>query len=369
MRLFELNSDDNTVYFCFMNSNPPTLGYKLAIDALKEYAGESDHMVFINPAQDDDISPLDFKTNLAYNKKVFTNTTFDTTGKAQNPIQALQILSKKYNKIYLLTRDSKVRDFKRLETYAESWGVEDFEVIGLGDSKRSLPIGTTKEEAFTAVDMNDFDKFKKTIPSKNSQLMSQIFLDLRKIMIDAERKEETDGVDESTAMTFDVLKEMSYFSNTYITESCSKDMLENKVLNMETIIPTFDSFKIVFNENSNKTIKLAKDKSDGKYAFIFKTKPELLESFLSVNESSVKKALRFYITESASAGSTASGNIAGVNMMFGDIVKREIDFSAIENMDFNKAQPKYIQAVNKVLNTYGYMDAETAAKLRTYLNE
>ena len=76
MRLFELESDNNTVYFAFINSNPPTFGYKRALDTIKDIAYNSDHLVFINPAYDGEMFPLKPEEAIKYNKQSLKTVNF-----------------------------------------------------------------------------------------------------------------------------------------------------------------------------------------------------------------------------------------------------------------------------------------------------
>ncbi len=361
MRLFELEADEKAVYFCFINANPPTFGYKRALDKVRELSGDANVVAFINPAHDKKLFPLDFKTNLAYTKKVFPAVQFDATGTVENPIQALKKLSNDYSKIYFVTRDSSINEFKRMYTYAEQWGISSFEIIGMGDSHRPLPTGTSKDAALESVEDNDFESFKKTIPSNDNALISRMFLDLRKVMIDDSNRV-VDGSDEVVESIYISIKSMAGYNSGYLMESTTRDLYHNKTITFEGIVDSLRNLKMVFNQRSNARVKLAKDTQDNNMVIILKCKQEELDKFMELNEAVVKQALKMYVNET-----TTSANIASSVSLFGDITRRPIDLSAIENMTFDKHTPKYIQALNHVLNMYGYMTPEASEKIKKYL--
>lgn len=362
MRLFELETDDNTVYFTFINANPPTFGYTRALDKLRKMAGNADSITFVNPMQNNTTSPLHFDENVKYLKKIFTRNIFDTTGRVENPIQALKELSKRYNKIYFLTRDKNVREFKRMYTYAEQWGVDSFEIVGLGDSSRPLPTGTSKEASLEAVLSNDYEAFKKTIPSNDKQLLSQLFIDLRKRMIDGERDKEETALAEATDTIYHTMKGLIQQSS-YLSESVEITPHGHQQIVLEGVVDILKNLKLVFNPNSNKNVKMGRDLMDNNMVIITKCKPNKIKEFMDLNEVNMKKAIRAYLNECVT-----SANIATVPSMIGGTVKRDIDYSIIDDLDDNSTTPKYVQAVNKVLNTYGYMDQEIANRLRELID-
>jgi len=361
VRLFEIEKDDSTVYFSFVNSNPPTFGYKRALDTLRGLSEDSDTIVFINPVQDNKLYPLDFKDSLKYNKRIFPNITFSNEANIQNPIQALKKLSKTYNKIYFVTRDKNIKEYKRMYTYAENWGVSSFEIIGMGDSKRPLPTGVSKEAALLAVEENDFESFKKTIPSSNTQLVSNLFIELRKKMIDIENRE-TDNKTDVEESIFHTIKSLASYNSGFLNESTSKDALSNKVIFLEKWFNSLSNLKIVLNPNASSAVQLGEDLQDGNLALILKSDVNDIDTFMDLNEDKVKKAIGVYIKET-----TTSANIATNNSLFGDIVKRNIDYDEIDNMTYEKGTPKYLQALNHVINKYGYMDDKAAQKIKELL--
>lgn len=361
MRLFELESDEKSIYFCFINSNPPTFGYKRALDKVRELSGDASMIAFINPAQDKNLFPLSFKENLAYNRKIFPQVHFDQTGTIENPIQALKKLSKDYSKIYFVTRDKSINEFKRMYTYAEQWGVSSFEIIGMGDSSRPLPTGTAKAASIQSVVDNDFESFKKSTPSNDVQLISRLFLDLRKIIIDDSQRQ-VDGSDDITESVYVSLKAINDYNKGFLTESIGRDIYHNKTFVFEGLLDSLKNLKLVFNPKSTAKVKVARDTSDQNIVIIMKCNQYDLDKFMELNESVVRKAIQHYITET-----TTSANIASTVGLFGDIVRRPIDTTVLDDMTFTDHVPKYIQALNHIINTYGYMTQEAADKIREYL--
>jgi len=355
MRLFELESDNNTVYFAFINSNPPTFGYKRALDTIKDIAKNSDHLVFINPAYDGEMFPLKPEEAIKYNKAIFKNSKFYEKTDIQNPIQALKYISEKYSKVYFLTRDKTVKDFRRMYEYAENWGIESFEIIGLGDSTRPLPTGTSKDAAMDAVMDNDYESFKKTIPSNDNRTISNLFIDLRKAVLDEnEVKESTVNV------VYEALLALSKHNTMYLNEHVKRDTLDNHVIMVENFIDQLKKFKIVFNNRINST-KVASD-NEQNYVIMMNTNTEKLQQYLDLNEKTVKEALQFYVNESIT-----SGNIASTSNLLGNPIKRNIDYSFIKDIKKSNSYNKHLDAVNHVLNTYGYIDKDIVNEIDTKL--
>lgn len=361
MRLFELEQDEsNTVFFVFINANPPTFGYTRALNYLREISKSSDSIAFINPVQDDLRSPLYFDENIVFANKIFKRTTFDRSGKIQNPIQALKVLSEKYSKIYFLTRDANKEDFDRMHVYAQQWGVDEFEIIGMGDSERPLPTGTSKEASLRSVLDNDFEAFKKTIPSNDTSLVSELFIALRKRMIKGE-KEGNNKITEDTDTMFNVLHSTTDYSD-ILTESCTVNPAGAKEVVVEDIFNPVKKLKMVFNPHNKNNVSLGKDISDNNLVIIAKCQPENLTEFLDLNEKEVKKVLGLYIKET-----TTSGNIASSTSLFPTISKRDIDYDEIKNMDYIENVSKFVQATNHIISKYGYFDGKIAKNLKDML--
>lgn len=357
MRLFEIESDENAMYFVFINSNPPTYGYKRALETLKELSKNANHVAFINPAYDgDSVYPLPFKKALEFNKKIFNDVTFYNRDDVQNPIQALKKLSGKYSKIYFVTRDKNIKDYNRMHQYAENWGIESFDIIGLGDSKRPLPTGTSKEVSMDAVMDNDYDAFKSTIPSNNSALVSDLFITLRKEVID--EKDEKINVDES----YLCLLALAKFNRHVLSEQCKDDYLGNEVLVLENFINKFKNLKLVLS-NSFKGTALGKDKFDN-YVIMMKTDSEKLQQYLELNEESIKKVLTHYIKESITSGSIASSTT-----ILGDPIRRDIDYSFLKDIKKSNSLNKKLDAMNYVINNYGFIDKDVIDTIEEKFND
>lgn len=354
MRLFEIESDENAIYFVFINSNPPTFGYKRALATLKELSKNSDHLAFINPAQHGDNYPLPFKTSLKYNKKIFTDTEFHEKENIKNPIQALKMLSKDYSKIYFVTRDHKVKDFRRLHQYAESWGVESFDVIGLGDSKRPLPTATSKDVSINAVIDNDYDVFKGTIPTTNTHVLSNLFIDLRKELIEDSDK------DVDTNEAYISLLSLAEYGGSLLKENMSVDRLGNKVIKLENFMDRFKNLKLILDDKF-KNVSFGKDRDDN-YVLMMNADVEKLRQYIEVNESDIRKSLSLYINESIT-----SGNIATTANVIGEPIKREIDYGFMVDVKKSTSMNKKLDAVNHVLNNYGYIDSDVIQRIEKEL--
>lgn len=353
MRLFELETDENSIYFVYINSNPPTFGYKNAFNMLKDLSKDGEHLAFINNAYDGEAFPLKFEESLKFNKKVFPDINFSKNKNISNPIQALKELSKKYTKIYFLVRDKDIKKYRRMYQYAENWGVESFELIGLGDSTRTLPTGKSKQESLDAVIDGDYDSFKKTIPTKNSKVLSDLYLTLRNRLLD-EKDDKTD-VNECFLKLYLASKYTKYQMN----ESTFKDRLGNKVLSLGNIISGLDDLQIVFNKHTN---KLSLGKKDNNYVIMMNTKPEQLQSYLDVNEDKMKDVLELYLKESISSTSVAS-----TNMPLFKPLSRDIDYSFIDDIKKSNSLNKRLDAINHVINTYHIIDGDIVNEIESRL--
>lgn len=355
MRLFELESDENSIYFVFINSNPPTFGYKRAMDTLLSLSKDSEHIVFINPAHDGENFPLEHKELIEYNKKIFKNVNFYNKSDVQNPIQALKYLSEKYSKVYFVTRDNTINDYRRMYQYAENWGIDSFDIIGLGDSKRPLPTGTSKEVAMNAVMDNDYDAFKSAIPSNDKTVLSNLFIALRKQVLN-DRTEKVD-VDESFLCLSAIAKHGKYV----MLESSSHDQLGNKVIHLENFIDRFKGIKLVLS-NCFKGITVGQD-TDSNYVLMMKTDARKLEQFLELHEEKVKSVLR-YLHESITSSSVASSTT-----LFGEPIKRDIDYSFLTDIKKSNSLNKKLDAINYVLNNYHFIDKSVVTHIEDELSE
>lgn len=352
LRLFELESDENAIYFAFINANPPTFGYKRALDTLKELSKDSKHIAFINPTFDGNEYPLKFDESLKYNKKIFDTVNFSDDKNVQNPIQALKKLSEKYTKIYFVTRDKYVKDYSRMYQYAENWGVESFDIIGLGDSTRPLPTGTSKDNAIEAVVDNDYESFKKAIPSDNKALVSDLFITIRKrILDDSESKE-------SVNEAYLKLLCLSKYANYSLNENVSKDQLGNNVYMLENMMNSFKNLKLALG-GKFKGVSLGKDLSNN-YVIMMNTNVDKLQQYIELNERPLKEALEIYLKESIT-----SGNVASTTTMFGDLVKRDIDYSFIKDIKKSNSLNKKLDAINHVLNNYGYINKDVVNEIES----
>lgn len=345
MRLFEIESDENAVYFAFINSNPPSFGYKRALDTITDLSRDSNHVVFINPTQYGTQYPLPFDKTLHYNKLIFRKTNFHKQKNIKNPIQALKMLSSEYSKIYFVTRDKYVKDYRRMYQYAESWGVDSFDIIGLGDSKRPLPTGTSKDVSINAVLDNDYDTFKSTIPSKNKNTLSNLFIDLRKELID----EKDAKVDANEAYTS--LLALAKYGKVQLQESFNVDALGNKVYHLENVMDRFKDLKLVLGDKF-KNISFGQDENKN-YVIMLNTDLDKLQQYLEANEEPIKESLSHFINESIT-----SGNVASFSNVIGEPIKRDIDYSFLYNIKKSNSLNKQLDAINYVLNNYGFIDGE-----------
>lgn len=356
MRLHEIESNDNTIYFAFINSNPPTFGYKRALDTIKEMAKNSSYIVFINPAYDGNEFPLNHKESLEYNKKVFPNTNFYDKDDVKNPIQALKKLSERYTSIYFITRDNSIKDYSRMREYAENWNVESFDILGLGDSTRPLPTGTSKKVAMDAVIDNDYDNFKRTIPTNNKEVVSNLFISLRKEVLN-------DPIEESVTSDnlYSLLYSMASHNTIHMNENKKTDRLGNYVLHVDQLVNKMSNLKLVLGDKF-KSPKLGKD-AQKNYVIMLNTDVSKLQEYMDLHEHTIKDIIKVYMNES-----TTSSSVASVSMLFSTPITRDIDYSFIKDIKKSNSLNKHLDAMNHVINTYGLINSDIIATIEDKLN-
>ena len=82
------------VVFTFGRMNPPTKGHIKLIDKTMHEAGKDDHVIFLSQVQDKKKNPLDWKTKVAFLKRVVPNIQIANAPEAKSPFQAIDWLEK-----------------------------------------------------------------------------------------------------------------------------------------------------------------------------------------------------------------------------------------------------------------------------------
>lgn len=348
-------------------ANPPTYGYKLAFEKLLNVSKGANHVVFINPMVDPDINPLSFKKNLSYNKALFPNVKFNEVGNIKTPLEALKYLSNDYDIIYLVTKDENIDEYRRYSKYAENWGVYDFDVIGLGDSKGDNTKGKTNTLARKYVKTNNYEEFKNTIPTDNERLMSSLFLDLRKAMM-SNGDEAKDEVSEQVGKLIESIREKnSGFS--VMEEYFSTDKEGNRYIMLNEINNFFKNIKLVMS-NKYKDYSIAKDK-DKNYVIFINSSMKSLDKKLTEDSELFEKTIR----NTHRLDETTAGAIASSNAVLGQPIKRipnsdESAFEFVKKIKYDQScRDKLNASMGEFINRNGYIDQNVIKKIKDILEK
>lgn len=368
MRLHEISRSKKTIYFMMAFSNPPTFGYSLAFNKLKALAGTAEHIVFLNPLSDVKLNPLSFKTSLAFNKKIFPNIRFSEAENIKTPLEALKYLSNEYDVVTLVTRDENVTAFKRFGQYADAWGIREFRVLGLGDSSSDATKGKTNTLSRKFVIDNDFDSFKKTIPSEDPELVSKLFLELRKAMllnVGGKRKQK-DTIEECVDSVIEYVERLSGTFN-ISEEFLVKDKEGNMIFLLEKITDKFKNIRLVLS-NKYKEYSIGRDNSNNMVIFI-NTSADKLDKKLVEDKEIVSKTIKNAIVLSENT----SGSMASVNAVLGSPIKRitpsdNTSYEFVKTIKYDKScNDKLSTSMSEFVNRYGYIDSDAINKIKSIL--
>lgn len=373
MKLFEVNSnEENTIYFMMVYANPPTYGYKLAYEKLLNMAGTSDHAVFINPMQDETLNPLPHEKTLRYNMKIFPNVTFYKRSDKKNALEALQYLSEKYSNIYLVTSDENVSRYQRFYNYAERWGVFNFDIIGLGDSQDPIDPERKNSVARQAVLDNQYEVFKKTIPTRDENVISKLYLDMRKSMLGLDESRAYKYIGEYKQDKFDIFVEKTiqfiYERNNGIKilkEFVEKDPIDNTIFSLSHISPKV-KIDLVLTEKAEDFSLGYSELKNRKVIFINSTIDKLDEK-LELNKEKFKTALRGAVKLKES---TTAGAVSTVNSVLGQPIRRveKFDLSFVDKIKKDdKNYSKLQTAMKEFIDTHGYIDSNAIEKIKKRL--
>lgn len=369
MRLHELNNSSNTVYFMMVHSNPPTYGYQLAFNKLKEIAGDSKHIVFINPMRDAEVNPLDFKTVLKYNKALFPDINFHSTDSVKTPLDALKYLANEYDIIYLVTKDENVKNYQRYKSYAEDWGVYDFEVLGLGDSRdESATSGRTNTLSRQYVLDNNYKAFKDTIPSDDEKILSSLFIDLRKAMLVNNNSKKETSKDHVKEAVEDVIEFFHQKNDGFsiLREYFSKDENGDYYIMLESINKYLKNIKLVVSDKY-KDYAIGKDRQNNCIVFMNGRLSDLNKK--AVRESHI---LEKTISNAKTLNeTTTAGSIATANSVLGTPIKRvnnNASYEFVKEIKYDEeCQDKLQKCMGEFINRNGYIDSTVIKKIKEML--
>lgn len=138
--LFEAESKEKHITFCFGRMNPPTIGHEQLLDTCASVGG--DYLIFVSQTQDKKKNPLDYSTKIDFIRKMFPkhaskvveNPSLNTIGKV-----ASYLFEQGYTHATIVGGSDRIEDlYKLLETYngveGKAHGYYKFETL---DAKSS----------------------------------------------------------------------------------------------------------------------------------------------------------------------------------------------------------------------------------------
>ena len=185
LRLFEQQT--KKVSFTFGRFNPPTTGHEKLIKALAGQGGTI--MVFPSQTQDPKKNPLPFPKKVAYMKKMFPRYAKNIiVSKARQVFEISNILHDQgYTDVTMVVGSDRVKEFETLlNKYNGKKGTHGFydfnsiNVVSAGDRDPDADdvSGMSASKMRAAAGENDFDSFKKGLPSGFKQ-GEKLFKDVR----------------------------------------------------------------------------------------------------------------------------------------------------------------------------------------------
>ena len=185
LRLFEQQT--KKVSFTFGRFNPPTTGHEKLIKALAAQGGTI--MVFPSQTQDPKKNPLAFPKKVAYMKKMFPRYAKNIiVSKARQVFEISNILyDQGYTDVTMVVGSDRVKEFETLlNKYNGKKGTHGFydfnsiNVVSAGDRDPDADdvSGMSASKMRAAAGENDFDSFKKGLPSGFKQ-GEKLFKDVR----------------------------------------------------------------------------------------------------------------------------------------------------------------------------------------------
>lgn len=164
---------NKTVVFSFGRMNPMTNGHEKLADKIKSEASKrkADAKIYLSHTTNPKKDPLDFVTKVKFAKKAFGPMVQNSNAKII--FQVLEELNGKYDNIVMVVGSDRVQEFDTIIKKYNGKGDYEFksiEVISAGerdpDAEGVTGMSASKMRGFASA--NDFDNFKKGVPSKFS---------------------------------------------------------------------------------------------------------------------------------------------------------------------------------------------------------
>lgn len=175
------------VVLTYGRMNPPTIGHEKLINKVKQHAKEhnADHLIVASHSQDAKKNPLTADQKLHHLHRAFPGTNIQVSNK-EHPsfIHQLKKLSGKYDHVHLVVGSDRVPEFEKVANKynGKEYHFKKIHVVSAGhrDPDAEGAEGMSASKMREHVKNNDYDSFKKGVPSKMSDSHSKrMFHDIR----------------------------------------------------------------------------------------------------------------------------------------------------------------------------------------------
>ena len=175
------------VVLTYGRMNPPTIGHEKLINKVKQHAKEhnADHLIVASHSQDAKKNPLTADQKLHHLHRAFPGTNIQVSNK-EHPsfIHQLKKLSGKYDHVHLVVGSDRVPEFEKVANKynGKEYHFKKIHVVSAGhrDPDAEGTEGMSASKMREHVKNNDYDSFKKGVPSKMSDSHAKrMFHDIR----------------------------------------------------------------------------------------------------------------------------------------------------------------------------------------------
>lgn len=194
------------VVLTYGRMNPPTIGHEKLINKVKQHAKEhnADHLIVASHSQDAKKNPLTADQKLHHLHRAFPGTNIQVSNK-EHPsfIHQLKKLSGKYDHVHLVVGSDRVPEFEKVahKYNGKEYNFKSIHVVSAGhrDPDAEGTEGMSASKMREHVKNNDYESFKKGVPSKMSDSHAKrMFHDIRSGM---GLHEEVEHIEEKKALT------------------------------------------------------------------------------------------------------------------------------------------------------------------------
>lgn len=196
----------NAIVVSFGRMNPMTNGHEKLVNKIKSEAAsrKADAKLYLSHSTNAKKDPLEFDVKVKYAKKAFGSMVQNSA--ARTIIEVAKELTGKYSTLVVVVGSDRVPEFKTLlnRYNGKDFSFDSIEVISAGerdpDAEGVEGMSASKMRGFASA--NDFDNFKKGVPSKLADADAKALFDaVRNGMKLSEQVEEETQVDEVLSLS------------------------------------------------------------------------------------------------------------------------------------------------------------------------